>query len=314
MNFDIPCSGESLDRIRKYINRTPLSYSERLSHECGSKVYLKLENLQKTGSFKVRGALNKVVNMSSDRPVVAASSGNHGAAVSYALNKKQKKGKIYVPNNVKDLKAENIRSYGSEVIKFGDDCLDSENEAIRVSKENNYTFISPYNDLDVISGQGTIGVEILEENDNIDVVFITVGGGGLISGISHYLKSKKPKIKVIGCSPENSSIMINSIKHGKIVNSKSKDTLSDGSAGGVEEGSITFDLCNNLIDDFCLVSESEIAKQIKDSHNYDKIVIEGSAAVAIASALKMKEKFKNKNIAIIICGGNIGSETLKSLL
>ena len=108
--------------------------------------------------------------------------------------------------------------------------------------------------------------------------------------------------------------MINSIKHGKIINSKSKDTLSDGSAGGVEEGSVTFDLCRNLIDDFCLVSEAEIAKQIKDSHNYDKIVIEGSAAVAIASALKMKEKFKNKNIAVIICGGNIGSETLKSII
>ena len=108
--------------------------------------------------------------------------------------------------------------------------------------------------------------------------------------------------------------MINSIKHRKIINSKSKDTLSDGSAGGVEEGSITFDLCKNLIDDFCLVTEDEIAKQIRDSFNYDKIVIEGSAAVAIASLIKMKQKFKNKNIAIIICGGNIGSETIKSIL
>ena len=314
MNFDIPCSAKSLNSIRRYINKTPLSYSERLSNECGSEIFLKLENLQKTGSFKVRGALNKVVNMESDRPVVAASSGNHGAAVSYALSQRQKSGKIYVPTNVKKLKAENIKSYGSKVIKFGDDCLDAENEAIRVSKENNYTFISPYNDIDIISGQGTIGVEILEENDKIDTVFITVGGGGLVSGIAHYLKSKKPDIKVIGCSPENSSVMINSIKHGKIINSKSKDTLSDGSAGGVEEGSITFDLCKNLIDDFCLVTEDEIAKQIRDSFNYDKIVIEGSAAVAIASLIKMKQKFKNKNIAIIICGGNIGSETIKSIL
>ena len=314
MNLDIPSSEESLKRIKKYINRTPLSYSERLSKQCGSEIYLKLENLQKTGSFKVRGALNKVINMNSERPVVAASSGNHGAAVSYALNKKNNKGKIYVPTSVKKLKAENIRSYGSEVIKFGDDCLDAENEAIRVSRENNYTFISPYNDKDVISGQGTIGVEILEENDKIDVVFVTVGGGGLISGIAHYLKSKNPDIKVIGCSPENSSIMINSIKHGKIINSQSKDTLSDGSAGGVEEGSITFDLCRNLIDEYCLVSEEEIANQIRDSLNYDKIVIEGSAAVAIASLLKMKKEFKDRNIAVIICGGNIGSETIKSIL
>ena len=314
MNFEIPSSEDSLNSIRKYINRTPLSYSERLSEECGSEIYLKLENLQKTGSFKVRGALNKVLNMESDRPVVAASSGNHGAAVAYALSKRQKSGKIYVPTNVKKLKTDNIRSYGSEVIKFGKDCLDAENEAIRISKENNYKFISPYNDKDIISGQGTIGVEILEENDEIDIVFITVGGGGLVSGIAHYLKSKKPDVKVIGCSPENSSIMINSIKHGKIINSQSKDTLSDGSSGGVEEGSITFDLCKNLIDDFCLVTEDEIAKQIRDSFNYDKIVIEGSAAVAIASLIKMKQKFKNKNIAIIICGGNIGLETIKSIL
>ena len=314
MNFDIPCSENSLNSIRKYINKTPLSYSERLSNECGSKIFLKLENLQKTGSFKVRGALNKIVNMESDRPVVTASSGNHGAAVSYALSQIKKSGKIYVPINVKKLKANNIRSYGSTVIKFGDDCLDAENEAIRVSSENNYIFISPYNDIDIISGQGTIGVEILEENDKIDTVFVTVGGGGLVSGIAHYLKSKKPDIKVIGCSPENSSVMINSIKHRKIINSKSKDTLSDGSAGGVEEGSITFDLCKNLIDDFCLVTEDEIAKQIRDSFNYDKIVIEGSAAVAIASLIKMKQKFKNKNIAIIICGGNIESETIKSIL
>ena len=225
MSFDIPSSKISLDNIKNYIEKTPLKHSERLSKETNSNIFLKLENLQKTGSFKARGALNKILNINSTEKVVAASSGNHGAAVSYALSKKNMIGTIYVPKNVKKSKVKNIESFGSKVIKFGDDCLDAENEAIRLCKENNLTFVSPYNDYDIISGQGTIGVEILEQNTNIDTVFITVGGGGLISGISSHIKSINPDIKVIGCSPINSSIMINSIKEGKIVNTESKYTL-----------------------------------------------------------------------------------------
>ncbi len=314
MSYDIPSSKKSLNNIKNYIEKTALKHSERLSKETNSNIYLKLENFQKTGSFKVRGALNKILNINSEKKVVAASSGNHGAAVSYALSKKNMIGIIYVPKNVKKSKVKNIESYGSKVVKFGEDCLDAENEAIRLSKENNLTFISPYNDYDIISGQGTIGVEILEQNSEIDIVFITVGGGGLVSGISSYIKSINPNIKVIGCSPINSSIMINSIKEGKITNTKSKDTLSDGSAGGVEEGSITFNMCKDLIDDYCLVSEEEIALQIKNALNIDKMLIEGSAAVAIASAIKMKSYIENKNVAIIICGGNIGSDTLNKIL
>ena len=314
MSFEIPSSKKSLNNIKNYIVKTPLKYSERLSKETNSNIYFKLENFQKTGSFKVRGALNKILNINSEEKVVAASSGNHGAAVSYALFQKNMTGIIYVPKNVKKSKVKIIESYGSKVVKFGDDCLDAENEAIRLSKENNLTFVSPYNDYDIISGQGTIGVEILEQNREIDIVFITVGGGGLISGISSYIKSVNPNIKVIGCSPINSSIMINSIKEGKIVNTESKDTLSDGSAGGVEEDSITFDMCKEFIDDYCLVTEEEIALQIKNTLNKDKILIEGSAAVAIASAIKMKSYLREKNVAIIICGGNIGSDTLNKIL
>ena len=314
MSLAIPSPKISLENIKHYIVKTPLTYSERLSNEINSNIFLKLENLQKTGSFKARGALNKILNINNSKDVVAASSGNHGAAVSYALSKKNMHGTIYVPENVKKSKVKNIESYGSKVVKFGDDCLDAENQAIRVSKENNLTFVSPYNDLDIVSGQGTIGVEILNDNNEIDVVFITVGGGGLISGVGSYLKSINPSIKVIGCSPVNSSIMINSIEKGKIINTESKDTLSDGSAGGVEEGSITFDICKELIDDYCLVSEDEISLQIKNSLNIDKMLIEGSAAVAIASAIKMKSQLVDKNVVIVICGGNIGSDTLKKIL
>ena len=314
MTFGIPSSIKSLDNIKNYIVKTPLKFSERLSEETNSNIFLKLENIQKTGSFKARGALNKILNISNKEDVLAASSGNHGAAISYALSQKNMTGTIYVPKNVKKSKVKNIESYGSKVVKFGDDCLDAENEAIRLSKENNLTFVSPYNDLDIISGQGTIGVEIMEQNSEIDVVFITVGGGGLISGVSSHIKSVNPKIKVVGCSPINSAIMINSIKNGKIINAESEDTLSDGSAGGVEEGSITFDMCKELIDEFCLISEDEISLQIKNALKYDEILIEGSAAVAIASAIKMKSFIEDKNVAIIICGGNIGSDTLNKIL
>lgn len=314
MNIKIPSSEESLLRIKDYINKTPLFYSERLSKTSKSNVYLKLENLQITGSFKARGALNKVLKTKIDKNPVAASSGNHGAAVSYALSVKNKRGIIYVPNSAISSKVKKIKSYGSDVIKFGEDCLDAENEAIKFSKENNIEFISPYNDVDIISGQGTIAVEIMNQINDLDAVFVTVGGGGLISGIAYYLKSLNPNIEVVGCSPENSSIMINSIKSGKITNKKSLETLSDGSAGGVEEGSITFDLCKNYIDHFCLVKEGEISEQIRNAIYYEKFIIEGAAAVAIASFIKMKDLFINKNIAIIVCGGNIDSKTIKSVI
>ncbi len=186
---------------------------------------------------------------------------------------------------------------------------------MRYSRENNCVFVSPYNDVDVISGQGTLGVEIYDQLPDIDGVFITVGGGGLISGIGHYLKSVNSNIQVIGCSPKNSSVMINSLDKSDIVNTVSKDTLSDGSAGGVENGSITHDLCKRYIDKTCLVNEQEIALQISKTLKDEKIIVEGAAAVAIASFIKMRKDIRDlKNIVIIVCGGNIGNDTLKSVL
>ena len=171
-----------------------------------------------------------------------------------------------------------------------------------------------YNDLEIISGQGTIGVEILEDMKDIEFVFITVGGGGLIAGVANYMKSINPAINIIGCSPENSSVMLNSLHENQIINSPSKDTLSDGSAGGVEEGAITHTMCKNLIDKVCLVSEDQIAEQIKNSLFIDKMLIEGAAAVAVASVMKLKEEVKGRNVAVIICGGNIGSDTLNTII
>ena len=236
------------NNIKKHIVKTPLFYSENLSSISDSNVFLKLENFQHTGSFKLRGAMNKILNLPDKSiSVVAASSGNHGAAVAYSLRNLKMKGLVYVPENAVPSKVELIKKYGVEVRYSGNDCLIAESSAISYAEENNLSFVSPYNDIDVISGQGTIGVEMINQMKDLDVVFITVGGGGLISGVGGYLKSINSNIKIIGCSPENSPVMKISLNKGKIIEFESLPTLSEGSAGGIERDSITYNFCEEFI-------------------------------------------------------------------
>jgi len=313
-NFKKSCI-EAYNNISEYIIETPFQYSDSLSSISKSNVFLKLENFQYTGSFKLRGAMNKIINLlDKSKTIVAASSGNHGAAVAYALKEFKMKGIVYVPDNAVASKVNLMKKYGVEVRYSGNDSLIAEASAIKYANENNISFVSPYNDIDVISGQGTIAVEMINQVKNLDVVFVTVGGGGLISGIGGYVKSINPNIKVIGCSPINSPVMEKSIKNGKIIDFESLPTLSEGSAGGIEKGSITFDLCKNFIDDFYLISEDEIIEIIKYFIENEKLLIEGAAAVAVAGLLNNHHLFHGMNIGIVICGGNIGSDTLKSIL
>jgi len=303
------------NNIKKYIVKTPLIHSKNLSSISDSNVFLKLENFQHTGSFKLRGAMNKILNLPDKSiGVVAASSGNHGAAVAYSLRNLKMKGLVYVPENAVPSKVKLIKKYGVEVRYSGNDCLIAESSAISYAEENNLSFVSPYNDIDVISGQGTIGVEMINQMKDLDVVFITVGGGGLISGVGGYLKSINSNIKIIGCSPENSPVMKISLNKGKIIEFESLPTLSEGSAGGIERDSITYNFCEEFIDDFYLVSEEEIVENIKFFIANEKLLIEGAAAVSVAAFLKNKKLFKGMNVGIVICGGNIGNDTLKSIL
>jgi len=303
------------NNIKKHIVKTPLIHSKNLSSISDTNVFLKLENFQHTGSFKLRGAMNKILNLPDKSiSVVAASSGNHGAAVAYSLRNLKMKGLVYVPENAVPSKVELIKKYGVEVRYSGNDCLIAESSAISYAEENNLSFVSPYNDIDVISGQGTIGVEMINQMKDLDVVFITVGGGGLISGVGGYLKSINSNIKIIGCSPENSPVMKVSLNKGKIIEFDSLPTLSEGSAGGIERDSITYNFCEEFIDDFYLVSEEEIAENIKFFIANEKLLIEGAAAVSVAAFLKNKKLFKGMNVGIVICGGNIGNDTLKSIL
>ena len=307
----------SYDRSKNYIRKTPLDHSPSLSELINGEVYLKLENVQKTGSFKFRGAISKITSLSSDqrnKGVVTASTGNHGAAVSLAMKILDVNGKIVVPKNIARNKLENIKKLGGIVEFYGKDCIESEFRAQEISKESGSAYISPYNDPDIVTGQGTIAVELDNQLNDIDEVIVSVGGGGLISGIGGYLKQVQPKVQMVACSPKNSCVMYESLNAGRILDLPSKQTLSDGTAGGVEEGSITFDICKEIIDDFVLVTEREIASGIRTAINDDHQLIEGSAGAATAALFKRKKTLIGKRVIIIICGGNINSNTLHKVL
>ena len=295
-------------RIRPYIHETPLEKSWYLSQEYDTNVFLKCEHLQKTGSFKLRGALNKVLCLSElekERGIIAASTGNHGQAVAWASGNFGIKATIYVPHDVSPIKARAIEPFGAEIKTCEGDCLDAEFQARQEALENNMTFISPYNDTDVVAGQGTIVLELAQQYEKLDAVFISVGGGGLISGVATYLKSINPNIKIIGCWPENSPVMYEHLKAGNMSTVKEEEKISDGTAGALEPGTVTFPLCQDLIDDSILVSEKEIKNAMCLLADYERMIVEGAAGVALACFIKEAEQFKDKNVAVILCGRNI---------
>ena len=304
--FDIKnavLSAETL--IRPYICETPLKFSTALN------TYLKCENLQHTGAFKVRGAFNKLLSLTPTQRkqgIVTASTGNHGAAVAYGLKKLNIPGVIFVPENKKKKKISNIRNYDAPLEFYGTDCIQTELHALDYAKKNNMIYVSPYNDLDIIAGQGTIGLELTKQLPKIDAIFVPIGGGGLISGIAGYIKSVSPETKIIGCLPANSPVMSESIKAGKIIEMETLPTLSDATAGGIEPGAITFELCQKYVDDYILVSESEIQNAMTTLIKTENLKVEGAAGVALASLFKAAKKFEGKNTVVILSGGNISDE------
>lgn len=305
---------EAEKRIRAYIRETPIEFSPFLSKMGNCEVFLKLENIQLTGSFKIRGAMNKILSLPQKTEVVTASSGNHGLAVAYALQKLNGTGTIFLPTNTAQVKIDRLRDYDIPLEFFGTDCVEAEILARNIATRENKVFISPYNDLKIIGGQGTIALELTRQLAKIDVVLVTVGGGGLISGIGGYLRKSNPMIEIIGCLPLNSPVMYESVKAGRIVEMESKPTLSDGSAGGIEPNSMTFELCQRYVDHYILVTEDEIADAILFMIENHHMIVEGAAGVTIAAFLKEKNRFKGKNVILIICGGNISISQLKELI
>jgi threonine dehydratase len=303
-------------RIRPYIRETTL---ERADFSDGANVYCKLENLQHTGSFKARGAMNKLLSLTADelaRGIVTASTGNHGAAVARSANELDASGIVFVPEGSSPSKVRAIERLGAEVRYHGTDCVEAEVHARRYATQNGMTYVPPYNDPQVIGGQGTVAVELARQLDRIDAVYVSLGGGGLIAGIAGYLKSVQPRVRIVGCSPENSQVMIQSVHAGRILDLPSLPTLSDGTAGGIEAGSITLNLCRDLVDEYVTVTEKEIAESLRLFIETHHMLIEGAAAVAIASYLKTRDRFAGTqdNVVIVICGANMSLETLKKIL
>ena len=308
---------EASARITGLVRATPLDYSCRFSAETGADVYMKLENLQHTGSFKLRGAANRLMTLgveAREAGCVAASSGNHGAAVAYAMQKLGIEGIIFVPERTSTAKVEAIRSYGGDVRFFGTDGLDTELHARTHAERHGMFYLSPYNDPEVIAGQGTCGIEIQASLPQVDTLYVSVGGGGLVSGIASVLKSANPAIRIVGCQPEASAVMAHSVEAGRIVDEPSSPTLSDGTAGGVEQDAITFGLCRNLVDEFVLVSEGEIAAAMRQFIDYEHQLVEGAAGVALAAMLQQKEALAGRRVVVLVCGGNVSRDTLKRIL
>jgi len=305
-------------RIRGHVRETPVEDSPALGEPAGCRVYLKLENLQETGSFKLRGATNKLRGLGDrdrSRGVAAASTGNHGAAVACAARSLSCRAMIFVPENAVESKVEAIRRLGAEIVRHGDDCVAAEIAARAHAVDHGMVFVSPYNDPDVIAGQGTIARELERQIEGrIDAVFTSLGGGGLIAGVGGYLKAVNPDVRVVACSPENSRVMHESLRAGRILELASEPTLSDGTAGGVEPGAITFDLCHEIIDESIVVGEDEIRHALRLIIKRHHTLIEGAAAVAVAGFLAEKDRYRGQNVAIVLCGANIDSQTLKSVL
>ena len=305
------------NRIRNHVRETPLDYSAYFSELCGADVWLKMENLQQAGSFKQRGAFNKLKLLGEEgreNGVVTASSGNHGAAVAYAMQQLGGQAIVFVPEHTSSSKVAMIRRAGADIRFHGTDGLDTETFAREYAAGQDKFYLSPYNDVDVIAGQGSCGVEIARQLPDVDAVFVAVGGGGLISGVAAFMKSARPGVEIVSCQPAASAVMTDSVAAGKILDMPSEATLSDGTAGGIEPGSITFELCREYVDRYVVVGEDDIAEAMRGFIDAHHQLAEGAAGVALAALSADAERIAGKTVAVIVCGGNVSRETLKTVI
>lgn len=306
----------AVERLHRWVVRTPFVQSDPLSRAYGLEVLLKLENLQHTGSFKVRGAFNKVLSLEPElrsRGIIAASSGNHGAAVAWCARELGIPATVFVPEGASATKVDKIRSFGATLQFHGTDGLDTEIFARSEADRTGVVYVSPYNDAAVVAGQATVGVEMLEQNARFDAVFVAVGGGGLIGGIGRWFRDRAPGVKIVGVLPAHSPVMAESIRAGRIVEMPTQPTLSDGTAGGIEQDAVTFAICQEVVDDWVIVPEAAIIRTLRDFMATHDMPIEGAAAVALAGAQQYAPALAGGRAAVVICGGNIAAERLAAV-
>ncbi|WDY58503.1 threonine/serine dehydratase [Pseudomonas sp. PSKL.D1] len=297
--------------MRPQVAVTPLIHSPALSAITGCTVHLKCEHLQHTGSFKFRGASNKLRLLDAQQRkdgVITASSGNHGQGLALAGRLLGVPVRVFVSADASPVKIEAMRAFGAEVTLLDCDPLQVELEAGRQARLQGKPFVSPYNDLQIIAGQGTIGMELAEQAWGLDAVFVAVGGGGMVSGIAAALHRLKPSVEIIGCWPANAPTLKRSLEAGEIIEMAESPTLSDGTAGGVEPGAVTFGLCQRLLSRQVEVSEDEIRAAMRDVATHERWIIEGAAAVALAGMKQLAKDYQGKNVAVVLCGRNIQLE------
>lgn len=305
---------EARERVRDTCVNTKMIYSSDFSKECGNEVYIKPENLQLTGAFKIRGALNKISKLTDEqkkRGLIASSAGNHAQGVAYSANKLGIKSTIVMPRATPLIKVQATREYGSNVILKGECYDEAYEEAKRLEKEKGYVFIHPFDDVEIMAGQGTIALEILEELKDTDAILVPIGGGGLISGIAVAAKTVNPNIKVIGVEPEGAKAMKISLDEGKLINLLEVDTVADG--GAVKNpGQIAFSIIKGYVDEIITVDDFELMEAVFILLEKHKLAVEATGALTVAALKKLK--LKGKKVVALISGGNIDVVTMASML
>lgn len=311
---------DKIEQARKLIDgkvlKTDLVYAHKLTKVVGGDLYLKLENLQIAGSFKVRGAMNKIMNLTEEEKkhgVVAASAGNHAQGVAIAATKLGVKATIVMPKIAPMAKINATQEYGAEVLLHGDVFDEALAKAIEMSETQGMTLVHPYDDELVTAGQGTIGMEILEQLDDIDQIVVPIGGGGLIGGIASYVKAVKPEIKIIGVEAENAASMKASFEKGAWTSIKTLPTVADGIAVGIP-GKFPFELVKKNVSEIVSVSDDQISEAMLYLLEKCKLVVEGAGCASVAACLSGKVDVKGKKTVCIISGGNIDVSVLESII
>lgn len=308
---DVYRAAKQLDGVAK---KTELIFSPHFSATCGNEVFIKPENLQNTGSFKLRGAYNKISQLSTAekaKGVITASAGNHAQGVAYAAQQLRVKAVIAMPATTPIIKVEATRAFGAEVVLFGDSFDDAYAKAVELQKEHGYIFIHPFNDIEVLLGQGTTALEICDQLKNVDVILVPIGGGGFASGVALASKCINPHIKVIGVEPEGAACIKESLSAGKVVSLPSVDTVAEGTAVKTP-GTLTFEFIKKYVDEVITVSEFEIMSALLSLIEKHKLIAEGAGVLSLAALNKLK--LKGKKVVAIVSGGNIDISTISALI
>ena len=317
MSFNYKDVKDAYERIKNYVRKTPLEESYYL-RDGNSKYFFKLESFQRAKSFKIRGALNKMMTLmeeEKERGIATVSSGNHGSSVSYAASILGiKNSKIIVPRNTPQSKIDKIKYFGADVLLMGKDYNEAHSLGMAYIEENCLTYVDAYySDPKIYAGQGTIVIEILEQNEDIDTIIVPIGGGGLITGIAVAAKAIKPDIRIIGVQTEACPAMINSYKHNIFYEEyPSEESLCDALVGGV--GKLSYEMAKDYVDDFLVVTEESIAKAVSFMAKEEKYIVEAGSCTTVAAVMEHRERIGGQNISLVLSGGNIDGKLLTSIL